>query len=390
MSLAVTFLTVVSSLTVLIVSTDSNKVSASISNCTITPFLDQFTSGLNGDYYYYIGSDEMISFENGELNMNRYDFMTYFGAYSEDYDLNDSENAIFTIDITGLSTPSSNYERVFGGISLIDPLLYGFNISYSLNSTGEYTIDTYTAVIGEDPNYKTVSVGTTFQETKLVIIKEGNNYTSFYKLGNGSYQKMTEHSHSAYGLYPMILGSISVDTDPEEVPTEDFTVTADNYSIGCNLPSGLTLESEVKQIDVFRFFNTSSGTHFYTGSTKEKNKVISKLPDYAYEDVVYKAYNGQKSGTKPVYRFYNTSNGTHFYTAGESEKNKVMNMSQYNYEGIVYYIFGSQRSGTTPVYRFFNTSNGTHFYTGSNKEKNKVINNNPEMNFEGVVYYAMK
>ena len=39
----------------------------------------------------------------------------------------------------------------------------------------------------------------------------------------------------------------------------------------------------------------------------------------------------------PVYRFYNTRTGTHFYTISQSERDTVLNnYPQYAYEGAVY------------------------------------------------------
>jgi len=45
------------------------------------------------------------------------------------------------------------------------------------------------------------------------------------------------------------------------------------------------------------------------------------------------------AGTKALHRFYNTKTGTHFYTASDAEKANVQNtLPHYNYEGIAYYV----------------------------------------------------
>ena len=41
---------------------------------------------------------------------------------------------------------------------------------------------------------------------------------------------------------------------------------------------------------VHRFYNTITGSHFYTISEGEKNAIIQTLPPFRYEGVAYYAY----------------------------------------------------------------------------------------------------
>jgi hypothetical protein len=42
-------------------------------------------------------------------------------------------------------------------------------------------------------------------------------------------------------------------------------------------------------VDVFRFFNTVAGGHFFTISEVERNSVLNSLPQYLFEGVGFEA-----------------------------------------------------------------------------------------------------
>jgi hypothetical protein len=91
---------------------------------------------------------------------------------------------------------------------------------------------------------------------------------------------------------------------------------------------------------VYRFFNKVTGTHFFTISSAEKDHVIATWPAiYAYEGIAWHANTTQSAGWVPVYRFFNTRTGTHFYTNSAAERDNVIaTLSWYSFEGIGYYV----------------------------------------------------
>lgn len=91
---------------------------------------------------------------------------------------------------------------------------------------------------------------------------------------------------------------------------------------------------------VFRFYNKVSGTHFYTVSSAERDDVIAKFSDiFSYEGVSWHASGVNGAGWRPIFRFFNTQTGTHFYTASTQERDNVRyNLPQYLYEGIGYFV----------------------------------------------------
>lgn len=171
--------------------------------------------------------------------------------------------------------------------------------------------------------------------------------------GAGPARRCARHT-----LVALLTVALLVAVDPRLVPCASVPVTAIIYPA---------------RIQVYRFYNTRAGVHFYTGSEQERDQVRARLGHlYNYEGPAYKALTGGMKTAVPLYRFYNPSVGVHFYTASEQEKEDVRaRLSRvYNFEGIAYYVLPS---GTTPVYRFFCRSKAVHFYTADPTERDDVI-----------------
>ncbi|ADX48011.1 peptidase S1 and S6 chymotrypsin/Hap [Paracidovorax avenae ATCC 19860] len=140
---------------------------------------------------------------------------------------------------------------------------------------------------------------------------------------------------------------------------------------------------------IYRFFNGSTGAHFYTSSASERDFVIATYPAFSYEGVGFYAYGGATDGQSAVFRFFNTSTGAHFYTINAGERDSVIaNYPVFKYEGPVWYAQTGAGNGSTAMYRFFNTKTSTHFYTISQAERDFVIATYPVFKYEGVAYYA--
>ncbi|HEY1329644.1 MAG TPA: DUF1800 family protein [Casimicrobiaceae bacterium] len=154
------------------------------------------------------------------------------------------------------------------------------------------------------------------------------------------------------------------------------------------LPAPALADDEA--MPVFRFYNTKTGTHFYTISGAERDTVLANYPQFAYEGAVFWAFTTAQAGMLPVYRFYNTLIGTHFYTQSESEKDHVIaTYPNLVFEGAVYYAPPSGSApGSTPLYRFYNEHTGAHFYTTSADERDHVLATWPWFAYESVAYYV--
>lgn len=156
-------------------------------------------------------------------------------------------------------------------------------------------------------------------------------------------------------------------------------------------PTPTVPTSQAGKSSVYRFYNKSNGSHFYTASSDEANRVIGSYGStFSYEGVAYTLNTSSSANKSALYRFYNTRTGSHFYTASAAERDRVISAYAgiYSYEGVAYNVSPTSVSGTTPVYRFYNVVNGTHFYTASLEEANRTIASYSNIySFEGPAFY---
>lgn len=92
---------------------------------------------------------------------------------------------------------------------------------------------------------------------------------------------------------------------------------------------------------VYRFYNVKTGTHFYTIGEAERDMVINTLSAvYVFDGPAWYAATGGEGLGTPMYRFYNASTGTHFYTISAQEEADVRaRFPQFTPEGIGYYAW---------------------------------------------------
>jgi hypothetical protein len=103
---------------------------------------------------------------------------------------------------------------------------------------------------------------------------------------------------------------------------------------------------------LYRLFNPSSGDHFYTTSTAERDAVASS-GDYVNEQIACYVYGSAASGTTDFYRLFSSDSGDHFYTTYGPERDAAMASAGYVSEGTACYVYGSAASGTTPLHRLW-------------------------------------
>jgi len=182
-------------------------------------------------------------------------------------------------------------------------------------------------------------------------------------------------------------------------PNETIAVSLNpgtGYNVGTPNSASLTIADNdgggtdpVTGLRVYRFYNTVTGTHFYTADENERNFVRDNLIGYNYEGPSFEAAPAGTPNTAPVFRFFNTQVGTHFYTIDPNEANFVRtNLMAFRDEGIAYNAYVQPAPGSDPLYRFFNTFTGAHFYTPSAVERDVVSNTLPFYRYEGVGYYV--
>jgi Repeat of unknown function (DUF5648) len=80
-----------------------------------------------------------------------------------------------------------------------------------------------------------------------------------------------------------------------------------------------TPDKGANTVDVFRFFDTATGDHFYTNSVAERDNIIAHDPTFHFEGVAFEAYTAPEGGTLTLERFFNTIYGVHHYSASAAE-----------------------------------------------------------------------
>ncbi len=90
-----------------------------------------------------------------------------------------------------------------------------------------------------------------------------------------------------------------------------------------------------------------------------------------------------------IYRFFDSTDRSHFYTASSAERDSLIaSRPDMVYEAVgTFYEHLNPQPGDVPVYRFFDSSNGTHFYTDSATERASVLSTRPDMVAEGISFY---
>lgn len=120
------------------------------------------------------------------------------------------------------------------------------------------------------------------------------------------------------------------------------------------------------RLPVYRFYNGSSGAHFYTISASERSTIRALWPYFTDEGIAYYASTAPGFGLTPLYRFYIPGRGFHFYTASATERDRIQATlaGTYSYEGVGHYVMDSGWVGE----KLPNTavSSAQCFETGSN------------------------
>lgn len=245
-----------------------------------------------------------------------------------------------------------------------------------------------------DTMFSTIDNGVTFNTDSVQVIydtAESWNNTSFlstsiheigHALGIG-------HSEDPNAIMTAVVIGDNYGTS---LAQDDINAVQAIYGAATTTPTTPTTPTTVDipevALGVYRFYNTSTGVHFYSASHPEATSISTNLPQYNYEGVAYKSVNSADANAVEFFRFYNTATQTHFYTASTEERDSIIATSSiYNYEGVAYHLHSTADSDDIALYRFFNTGTGTHFYTASEAERDNLTNAGSQFSYEGIVGY---
>src|SRR5574340_1254562 len=156
------------------------------------------------------------------------------------------------------------------------------------------------------------------------------------------------------------------------------------------LAIGLPAASASALETIYRCYNLTNGTHFFTPSSEQRYMVSATCPGFfQYEGVAYSTET--TVGTEPLYRFYNRRSASHFYTASADEAAMVLAPwpDVLALEGRTYSVSQAPIADWDPVYRFYNVKAGSHFYTASAQERDVVTAKwSSTYKYDGIAFYV--
>ena len=141
----------------------------------------------------------------------------------------------------------------------------------------------------------------------------------------------------------------------------------------------------------FRFFDTIHGTQFLTSSSAERDALRAGHPELTYEGegMMSVTADPADANVAPVFRFFNSSNGTHFFTTSAGERDSIVaTRPDLIQEKANFAEHLRPAEGDVAVYRFFNSGSGDHFFTNSTVERAAIVGSRPDMVDEGIAFYA--
>ncbi len=183
----------------------------------------------------------------------------------------------------------------------------------------------------------------------------------------------------------------AADTSPSQAALDNVE-TGEIAAKSAYLSGAVARKALAVRIPVYRFSNSSTGAHFFTTSTAERDNVVATLsPPFSLEGEAFSVASAFSPGLSSVHRFYNTQTGVHFYTISEAERaNVVASFPHFSYEGVAYHASQVAGAGLTPFYRFYVPGKGFHFYTANEAEKDNIIANlAATYSYEGVGYHVL-
>jgi len=113
-------------------------------------------------------------------------------------------------------------------------------------------------------------------------------------------------------------------------------------------------------VDVYRWWSSEGGDHFYT-TDPEGELAPASAYGYVPEGVAFALWLTPDDGRVPLYRWFSSSRVDHFYTTAAS--GELAPGADYSSEGILGYVYPEPVPGTVPLHRWWHTSILDHFYT---------------------------
>ena len=240
------------------------------------------------------------------------------------------------------------------------------------------TVDVTTAA---DLDYQFID-----SEVATIVAGQSSTSISITTIGDGQ----TEIDETLFVTLSDIDPNLVQFSDGELELTAEVTILNDDAISDSDVEDLDSADSDVIANTVFRFFDSATGAYFYTASDTEKEFVEDNLDNFIQEDSSFASVNPESSDREvEVFRFFNATTGGYLLTADETEREFILeNSDEFVSEGVGFAAFETNVDNSIPVYRFFETNAGVHFYTADETER-AFIENLSNFNSEGIAFYAL-
>ena len=390
----------------------TQKVDKLVSNVlTLAPTVKQFYEnenweGLTPHQYFYSLAYSIVTDDIGPLavaSVSEYVPITAF--FVENHKMNQRVFSAHSMAAYYSWMDSCTAEELFGSTNErtnrwfkraiiacpVDVYVYDENGNLAASVVNE-TVDADMLVVSVEDGVKTIDMPNDQEyDIKIVATGEGSvDYTISEYLANGTgdeEQRIVEFKNIAITPGDELTGNLDniINTDGDNYAltrNNSETIFADYDS---NEPSSPIIPApvpeKVETTPMYRLYNPNSGEHFYTGSTEERDNLITA--GWNYEGIAWNAPT--KTGT-PVYRLFNPNSGDHHYTMSEEERDNLVNVG-WQYEGV---CWNSASADNLPQYRLYNPNAdcGSHHYTGSTEERDFLVS--VGWIYEGIGWFGIR
>ncbi|RYF22696.1 MAG: hypothetical protein EOO77_03570 [Oxalobacteraceae bacterium] len=204
-------------------------------------------------------------------------------------------------------------------------LFNGTETVATLAFAGRYTLDSFTIASGSQSSGPDVVISTTANEAQFGKLPAGYGYAT----------------RPIYRFFDTTDGTQFVTSSTNERDAIQATRPDLVQESGSFLAVAF---GEAGAAPVYRFFDTRFGTHFLTASITERDSIIAHRTDLIYEpSSTFFEHSTQQANDVAVHRFYETGTGTHFYTGNQAEYQAIITPGSASYrsdfvsEGVTFF-----------------------------------------------------
>ena len=305
------------------------------------------------------------------------------GTSSYSIDLPNGGNATITGNI--IEQGINNQNRVINAYGEEGNRHVGTTVTFSNN-----------VVVNDDAN----GAGSVWNNAGATITGSGNTVWHTANLGNGvdpgAFTQLSARPTIDPPPFQAAGASNSAPSDgdgatPAPTPTPMPSSTPSSTPVNGVITAPTSQLPPNTAMPTFRFFDTVHGTQFLTSSVTERDAIIASHAPLTYEGTGMAAVTMDESDANvaPVFRFFDTNSGTHFFTTNADERASIaatrpdLIEEQANFAEHLTPV-----AGDVAVYRFFNSGSGDHFFTQSATERASILATRADMVDEGVAFYA--